>query len=158
MLQKAFINGFKKKGSILFQERENIFCFFLCFSFQTRKDLPLVKIYNATIRHFLKTFRKFTVKRLWWRLFLGKFQFFKWTQPPASPNSFGTLFYGRFQILFGLKIPNSSKVCQTLVVFSYNVSLNTQASNFFILFMCKFHVFFFKYSSQKVHGTWKVSS
>ena len=36
-----------------------------CFSFQTRKDLVLVNFYyNAAVRRFLKTFRKFPGKRL----------------------------------------------------------------------------------------------
>ena len=40
--------------------------FFLRLSFQTRKNLALVKFYNAAIRRFLKTFvfRKFAGKRL----------------------------------------------------------------------------------------------
>ena len=35
--------------------------FFLCFSFQIRKDLALVKFYNVTIRRFLKTFGKYVI-------------------------------------------------------------------------------------------------
>ena len=49
-----------------------------CFSFQTRKDLVLVKFYyNATVRPFLKSFRKFAGERLRWNPFLGKFKLFK---------------------------------------------------------------------------------
>ena len=47
----------KKKGRFL----RSLFRFF---SFQTRKDLPLVKFYNAAVRKFLKTFTKFAGKRL----------------------------------------------------------------------------------------------
>ena len=43
-----------------------------CFSFQIRPDLVLVKFYyNAAVRRFLKTFRKFEWKRIWWKPFLG---------------------------------------------------------------------------------------
>ena len=52
-------------------------CLFL-FSFQTRTDLVLVKFYhNTAVRRFLKTFRKFAVKRLRWKPFLRKFKSFK---------------------------------------------------------------------------------
>ena len=39
-------------------------CFFLCLSFQTRKDLVLVKFYDATVRRVFKTFRTFVGKTL----------------------------------------------------------------------------------------------
>ena len=39
--------------------------FFLCFSFQTRKDLALVKFYNATVRRFSKTYGNVAEKILW---------------------------------------------------------------------------------------------
>ena len=48
------------------------------FSFQTRTDLVLVKIFfNAAVQRFLNVFRKFAGKRLWWKPFLGKFKLFK---------------------------------------------------------------------------------
>ena len=48
------------------------------FSFQTRADLVLVKFcYNAAVRRFLKTFRKFAGKRLLWKPILGKFKLLK---------------------------------------------------------------------------------
>ena len=66
-----------KKGKNFTPKKENSFLM-SCFSFQTRKDLVLVKFYyNATVRRFLKSFRKFTGKRLRWKPFLGKFKLFK---------------------------------------------------------------------------------
>ena len=47
-------------------------CLFVCFSFQTRKDLALVKFYDAAVRRFLKSFRKYALKRLQWQPFLVK--------------------------------------------------------------------------------------
>ena len=73
---------------------------FLFFSFQTRKDLALVKFYNATVRRFLKTFTKFAGKRLLCRPFLVKFQFFKMDSAKGVFQSvFPTPFYGCFQTL-----------------------------------------------------------
>ena len=69
-----------------------------CFSFQTRTDLVLVKLYfNGAVRHFLKTFIKFEGKRLWWKPFLGKFKLLKWTQVRTS--FYSQPFYGCFQTL-----------------------------------------------------------
>ena len=66
-----------KKGKHFTPKKENSFLM-SCFSFQTRKDLVLVKFYyNATVRRFLKSFRKFAGKRLRWKPFLGKFKLFK---------------------------------------------------------------------------------
>ena len=66
-----------KKGKHFIPKKENNFLM-SCFSFQTRKGLVLVKFwYNAAVRRFLKTFRKYTGKRLWWKLFLGKLKLFK---------------------------------------------------------------------------------
>ena len=49
-----------------------------CFSFQTRKDLvPVTFCYNAAVQRFLKTFRKFAGRRLWWKLFSGKLKLCK---------------------------------------------------------------------------------
>ena len=36
--------------------------FLSLFLFQTRKDLALVKFYDAAVRRFLKTYRKFAAK------------------------------------------------------------------------------------------------
>ena len=66
-----------KKGKHFTPKKENSFLM-SCFSFQTRKDLVLVKFcYNGTVQRFLKTFRKFAGKRLWWKPFLGKFKLFQ---------------------------------------------------------------------------------
>ena len=66
-----------KKGKNFTPKKENSFLM-SCFSFQTRKDLVLAKFYyNATVRRFLKNFRKFAGKRLRWKPFLGKFKLFK---------------------------------------------------------------------------------
>ena len=66
-----------KKGKNFTPKKENSFLM-SCFSFQTRKDLVLVKFYyNATVRPFLKSFRKFAGERLRWNPFLGKFKLFK---------------------------------------------------------------------------------
>ena len=77
--------------------------FFLssCFSFQTRADLVLVKFYyDGAFRHFLKTFRKFTGKRLWSKPFLGKFKLFKMDSGKGVFLSvFRTPFYGCLQTL-----------------------------------------------------------
>ena len=66
-----------KKGKNFTPKKENSFLM-SCFSFQTRKDLVLAKLYyNATVQRFLKSFRKFAGKRLRWKPFLGKFKLFK---------------------------------------------------------------------------------
>ena len=66
-----------KKAKHFTPKKENSFLM-SCFSFQTRKDLILVKFYfNATVRRFLKSFRKSAGKRLRWTPFLGKFKLFK---------------------------------------------------------------------------------
>ena len=106
----------KKEGSFLM----SLFLSY-CFSYQTRKDLVLVKFYyNAAVRRFLKTFRKFAGKRLWMRPFLGKLFVFL--------SVFRTPFYGCFQKLsrntflwmiklFGANTPESSKICQKRKLF-----------------------------------------
>ena len=116
----------KKEGSFLMS-------LFLssCFSFQTRTELDLVKFYyNAAVRRFLKTFRKFAGKRLWWKPFLGKFKLFKMDSGKGVFLSvFRTPFCGCFQIsnrnaflwmitLFGANIPEPSKICQKVEAFS----------------------------------------
>ena len=101
-----------------------------CFFFQTRTDLLLVRFfYNAAIPCFLKTFRKFAGKRLWWKPFLGKFKLFKVDSGKGVFLSvFRTLFYGCFQtwnrnaflwviILFGANALQSSKICQKVEAF-----------------------------------------
>ena len=66
-----------KKGKHFIPKKENNFLM-SCFSFKTRKGLVLVKFwYNAAVRCFLKTFRKYAGKRLWWKQFLGKLKLFK---------------------------------------------------------------------------------
>ena len=74
-----------------------------CSSFQTRKDLVLVKFYYiAVVRRFLKTFRKFAGKRLRWKPFLGKFKLFKMDSGKDFFLSvFRTPFYGCFSTLNG---------------------------------------------------------
>ena len=85
----------KKEGSFLMS-------LFLssCFSFQTRTDLGLVKFYyNAAVRRFLKTFRRFAGKRLGWKPFLGKLKFKMDSGKNVFLSVFGTPFCGCFQIL-----------------------------------------------------------
>ena len=57
-----------RKGNILVKKKRRQLSgelfFFLWFSFQTRKDLALIKSYNAAVWSFLKTFRKYALKRL----------------------------------------------------------------------------------------------
>ena len=74
---------------------------FSCFSFQTRAELVPIKFYyNAVVRRFLKTFRKFAEKRLWWKPFLRKFKLFKMDSVKGVFLSvFRTPFYGCFQTL-----------------------------------------------------------
>ena len=117
----------KKEGSFLMSWF--ISC---CFSFQTMTDLVLVKFYyNAALRSFLKTFRKFAGKRLWWKPFLGKFTLFKMDSDKGVFLSvFQTPFYVCFQTLkknaflwmitlFGANTPESSKIFQKVEAFSY---------------------------------------
>ena len=70
-------SNFKKRKHFTAKKEDSfLMSLFLssCFSFQTRIDLFLVKFYyNTAVRRFLKTFRKFARKRLWWKPFLGKF-------------------------------------------------------------------------------------
>ena len=101
-------------------------------------SLFLALFLYAVVGKFLKTFRKFTGKRLWCRTFLGKFQFFKMDLAMASFYQFSKYkFYGCIQTLnkyaflwmitlFGAKNPESSKICQTIIAFSYQVTLNTE--------------------------------
>ena len=66
-----------KKGKHFIPKKENNFLMSF-FSFQTRKDLVLVNFYyHAAVWCFLKTFRKYAGKRLWWKPFLGKLKLFK---------------------------------------------------------------------------------
>ena len=103
-----------------------------CFSFQIRKDLVLANFYyNAAVWRFLKTFRKFAGKRLWWRRFLGKFTLFKMDSGKGFfLLVFQTPFYGCFQTLnrdtflwmitlFGANTPESSKICEKMEASSY---------------------------------------
>ena len=130
--------------------------FFLssCFSFQTRADLVLVKFYyDGAFRHFLKTFRKFTGKRLWSKPFLGKFKLFKMGSGKGVFLSvFRTPFYGCFLTLKENAFP------WMITLFGANTleslkSLKTKNGSFFLLntpiSTSKLYVFFEKYSSQK---------
>ena len=66
-----------------------------CLSFQIRTDLLLVKFfYNAAVRSFLKTFRKFAGKQLWCKPFSGKD-----SGKGVFLSVFRTSFYGCFQAL-----------------------------------------------------------
>ena len=137
-----------------------------CFSYQTRKDLVLVKFYyNAAVLRFLKTFRKFGGKRLWWRIFLGKFKLFKMVSGKGVFLSvFRTPFYGCFQtlnrntflwmiVLFGTNTPESSNKGN----FSLLNTPKYLGARFFILSKCKLYVFSEMYSSQKNRWSLKVS-
>ena len=80
---------------------------------------------------FLKTFRKIGEKHLLWRPLIVKFKFCKMDSATGVFLSlFQTPFYGCFETLnrsafvlmltmFGANIPESSKACQTVVVFSF---------------------------------------
>ena len=111
------------KGNIVLQKTAPWWvCFFFCFSFQTRKHLALIKFYNAAVQLFLKTFRKFAGKNLW---------FFKMASQTAIFLSvFQTPFYGCLQTLhkkaflwimtlLDAKIPEPSKICLSVTAFSF---------------------------------------
>ena len=125
-----------KKGKYFTPKREDSFLMSLFFSsyffFQTRTDLVLLKFfYNAAAQHFLKIFRKFAGKRLWWKPFLGKFKLFKVNSGKGVFLSvFRIPFYGCFQTLNRKALPwmitllgantlESSKICQKGEAFSY---------------------------------------
>ena len=125
-----------KKRKHFPQKKEDSFLMSLllssCFSFETRTDLVLVKFfYNAAVTRFLKTFRKFAGKRLWWKPFLGKFKLFKLDSGKGVFLSvFRIPFYGCFQTLnrkallwmitlLGANTLESSKICQKGEAFSY---------------------------------------
>ena len=126
----------KKEGSFLM----SLFLSY-CFSYQTRKDLVLVKFYyNAAVRRFLKTFRKFAGKRLWMRPFLGKLFVFL--------SVFRTPFYGCFNIVWC----KYSRVIKDLSKKGSFFLLNAPkylGARFFILSTRKLYVFSEMYSSQK---------
>ena len=73
---KIIYKWIERKGKTLLRKKKTsswwVF-FFLCSSFQTRKDLVSVKSYNATVQCFLKTFRKYALRRLWRIPFFVKF-------------------------------------------------------------------------------------
>ena len=138
--------------------------FFLssCFSFQTRTNLVLVKFYyNAAVWRFMKTFRKFAGKRLWWKPFLGNFKLFKMDSgKDVFLSVFRSPFYGCFQTLTrntflwmiklsGANTLESSKICQKVEVFSGWMPRNTLVRDFFILSTYKLYVFSDMYSSKK---------
>ena len=87
--------------------------------------------YNAAVRHFLKTFKKFAGTCLWWKPFLGKFNLFKMDSGKGFFLSvFRTPFYICFRTLnrsvflwkitlFGANTPESSKICQKVEDFPY---------------------------------------
>ena len=132
---KATLNEFKEKKTF-YSEKEDSFLMSLflssSFSFDTRTNFVLVKFYyNPAVRHFLKFFRTFPGKQLWWKTFLGKFKLFKMNSGKSVLLSvFQTPFYGCFQTLnrntflwmitlFGANAPESSKLCQKVKAFSY---------------------------------------
>ena len=67
-----------------------------CFSFQTRADLVLVYFYyNAAVRHFLKTFKKFAGKWQWCKPILANLKLFTMdTGKGVFLSVFRTPFYG----------------------------------------------------------------
>ena len=146
----------KKEGSFLMSL---FFSYF--FSYQTRKDLVLVKFYySAAVRRFLKTFRKFARERLWWRPFSGKFNLFKMGSGKGVFLSvFRTSLYGCFQALnrktflwmitlFGANTPESSMICQKRKLFLLNPP-KYLAARFFILSTRKLYVFSEMYSLER---------
>ena len=92
-----------KKRNYFTPKKEGIFLMSMflssTFSFQTSSDLVLVNFcYNAAVRGFLKTFRKFAGKRLLWKRFLAKFKLFKMDLGKRVFLSvFQTPFCGSFQ-------------------------------------------------------------
>ena len=103
MLQKPFISEYKERKHFTPKKKSFLMSLFLssCFSSQTRIDLVLVKFYcNAAVWRFLKTFRKFAGKRLWWKRYLGKFKLFKMDSGKGVCLSvFWKPFSGYFQTL-----------------------------------------------------------
>ena len=96
-----------------------------CFSFQIRTDLVLVKFFhNAAVRRFLKTFRKFAGKRLWWKPFSekdsgkGVFLSVLWT---SFYRCYQTLNKNAFLwiTLFGANTPKLWKICQKVEAFLF---------------------------------------
>ena len=108
--------------------------FFLCFSLQTRKDLAVVKFHNVAVRCFLKTFSVYDASMMW-RLFLVKFWFFNMDSATGLSISFPNTFlwllpkiesnFFEWDNIVGEKTPESSKICQTAIRFTYLVYLNT---------------------------------
>ena len=95
-----------KKGKHFTPKEENSFLM-SCFSFQTQKDLLLVKFcYIATVQRFLKTLRKFALKHLRWKPFLGKFKLFKMDS--------GKGFFTSFPNTFLWLLSNIEQKCTTL--------------------------------------------
>ena len=95
------------------------------FSLKIRRDLVLVKFfYNAAVRRFLKTFRKFAGKRLWWKPFSekdsgkGVFLSVLWT---SFYRCYQTLNKNAFLwiTLFGANTPKLWKICQKVEAFLF---------------------------------------
>ena len=140
---KAIFEWILRKRSI-FSKKEDSFLMssFLSsyFSFQTRADLVLVKFcYNAAVRRFLKTFRKFAGKRLLWKPILGKFKLLKMD---LGNDVFLSVFQTvslkhwkethSFEMItfFGANSPDSSNICQKVEAFSYEMHQNTYERDF----------------------------
>ena len=134
----------KKEGSFLMS-------FFLsyCFSYQTRKDLVLVKFcYNAAVQRFFKTFRKSAGKRLWKRTFLEKLfslpNTFLWllskTHSEHIPLNDNIVWYKYSRVIKDLSKKGSFFLLNTPKYLG---------ARFFILSTRKLYVFSEMYSSQK---------
>ena len=141
---------------------------FSCFSFQTRAELVPIKFYyNAVVRRFLKTFRKFAEKRLWWKPFLRKFKLFKMDSVKGVFLSvFRTPFYGCFQtlnrnaFLFN-DIIVWCKYSTVIKDFSKSGSFSLlnapiYRSQIFLFSLRELYVFFKMYSSQK--NSWNLKA
>ena len=162
MCCKSHLQTNLKKGKDFTAKKEISFLMSCC-SFQTRKDLVLVKFYyNATVQRFLKTFRKFAGKRLRWKPkpFLGKFKLFKMDSDKSFfLSAFRTPFYGRLKTLnrngflwmitlFGTNTPESSKICQKKEGL-LNAPKYLGARLFYSLYAQMLHIFWNVFLSKK---------
>ena len=122
-----------KKRNYFTPKKEGIFLMSMflssTFSFQTRSDLVLVNFcYNAAVRGFLKTFRKFAGNRLLWKRFYQSLSYLKWTQVSSS-------FYQFSKHLFVVPSKHSRETHDNIVWCKYSrvVKYLTKNESFFLL-------------------------
>ena len=130
------------------RKRRQVSCwvfFFPCFSFHAKKDLTLVKSYNVTVQCFLKTFRRYLLKRLWRRPF---FDFQNGLSHEHLPVSFPSTFWWllpkieqkRIYLNDNIVLCKKSRVVKDLSN-SSSFLLFSVPKHFFILSTRKFHEF-----------------